>query len=57
LETIVSETLVKVKRIHLGYTSDYDTKSIELADRAQLMTSQMQSIEQLRRVPVTISPN
>jgi hypothetical protein len=53
----VSETLVKVKRIHLGYTSDYDTKSIELADRAQLMTSQMQSIEQLRRVPVTISPN
>lgn len=39
LETIVSKNLLKVKRIHLGYPSDYDTKFIELADRAQVMTS------------------
>jgi hypothetical protein len=41
LETIVSENPLKVKRIHLGYPSDYETKFIELSDRVQVMTSQL----------------
>jgi hypothetical protein len=41
LRRILNENSPKVKEIVLGYPRDYDTKSIEEADRAPLMTSQL----------------
>ena len=40
-KTILKQAVSEGKRIQLGYPSDYRSKSIEEADRRQIMTAQL----------------